>query len=142
VNLNAGRARPPRVRPATSHRKCGWKIVTANSSSNGNRSSEILRFQGLDGLFKSFWIYVPEAYAVGARLLEHVAGTNPCSNRPSVQLRIRKVPWTAWELPSGNERTDELGPVSNAHKCSSQKRIEKRGKECLIMTYCAVQIFN
>lgn len=37
---------------------------------------------------------------------------------------------------------DELGPVSNpAHECSFQKRIEK-GEQCLMITYCAEQIFN
>lgn len=79
----------------------------------------------MDGLFNSFWIYVPEAYLVGARLLEHVARTNPCSlTGHIVQFRIRKVPRRAWEL-RGNERSDQLGLASSAaHECF-QKRIEK-----------------
>ena len=38
---------------------------------------------GLDGLFNFLWIYVPEAYVVGAQLLEHLAGTNPRPHRPA-----------------------------------------------------------
>ena len=100
VNLNAGRACPPHVRPATSHHKCGWKVVTANSTWDGNRSSQILRFEGSTAsstLSGSMFA----RQTTSARLLEHLAVTNISSNWPTVRLRIRKGPWRAWELSSG-----------------------------------------
>ena len=82
ANLNAGRARPPHVRPATSHPKVWVKNHNSKFKLKGIDHRKYCGFGGLDGLFNSFWIYVPEAYYVGARLLEQLAGNNPCSNRP------------------------------------------------------------
>jgi hypothetical protein len=66
---------------------------------------------GVYGLFNALWIYVGESDNIRARLLEHLAGDNPCINR-------HQPSGFAFELISAKDRgrrwrelIDELEPL-------------------------------
>jgi hypothetical protein len=129
VNLNAGRARPPHVRPATGHPKA-W-VENRNSKFKMERES-IIGNTAVSEVGRPLQLFLE------SRFPRHTwSGLGYWSTWPApihaltghiLQLRIRKVPWRRGSFFRGNERTDELGPVSNAaHECSFHKRIEKRG---------------
>lgn len=126
---NAGRARPPNVRPATSHPKVWVK----------NHNGEF-KLEGIDHRkYCGFGGWTASSTLSGSFFPSHTtSGLGYWSSWPApihaltghiVQLRIRKVPWKGVGASFGAmSEPAELGPVSNpAHECSFQKRIEKGG---------------
>ncbi len=60
---------------------------------------------GVYGLFNALWIYIGEADDIRARLLEHVAGDNPC-------ITHYQPSGFAFELVDENERTRRRDEVA------------------------------
>lgn len=74
-DANLGRATGPIRAPFADNRYCKYRFELESILLNAPECS------GVYGLYGTFWIFIGAAENIRARLLEHLAGDNPCINR-------------------------------------------------------------